>query len=221
MPSTIDDIRDKLSRTDKHIDELEREIEAFLNEEPYRSIANYDAETAKAFRDSWKNRGIPPKFRIVVGEVLYQLRSSLDHVAAALVVADGGSVRRQTAFPIFRSMKKPEDRANYRSAIKGIRRRRVRAIIRKYQPHTRRDQRWLETLRTMNNTDKHSALVLCVPIIQPRLKTETLLPDEGSVLTSDRIDVHEGTELAVPMFLGGDVIEVVNVQRRRPLCSVR
>lgn len=46
---------------------------------------------------------VPLTFSAIIGDVLYDLRSALDHLAWQLVIANGGTPNRDTAFPIYSS----------------------------------------------------------------------------------------------------------------------
>ena len=164
QPTPIDAIKAKLDRATQHIADLSSRLDTFLSEAPERELVDCDADAAKAFRDFHLNRPIPPEFGIVAGEVIHQLRSSLDHIACALHPKDGGTPTITSQFPIFSfEPTKPDDGRRYQNQIKGITRPAVLALIEHHQPYLRgNDRHWLVVLKTLSNTDKHRALIVNV-----------------------------------------------------------
>jgi hypothetical protein len=221
-PKTLSDVPevahlpDKLYRAKEHIAQLERELAIFENEAPYGPIVNDDPQRAKSFLDLWQNRRIPPRFSIIAGEVIYQLRSSLDHIHQALIRRDGGTRTTQTQFPIwtFKPVT-PKELRRYQAQVNGITRRKVLAAIKRHQPYTRRTRldgkQWLGIMNMMGNTDKHHAPISIVGVVDARLTQSKKLSNRFT-LTEDVRD--DGAPLAVPLPMGGDFVEVTHVERR-------
>src|ERR1700752_3278047 len=91
----------KLERANRRIDGLEGEIDTFLNEEANATLGYEDPEEAAAFRRQHDSRDVPLRFSVTAGEVLYHVRSSLDHLACDLIRRNGGGVTPQSQFPVF------------------------------------------------------------------------------------------------------------------------
>ena len=70
----VDDIRVKLDRACQHVDELDLKVEAFLNEEPNRTIVDCDEHTAPEFRERQRNRVVTRELSVITGEVIYFVR---------------------------------------------------------------------------------------------------------------------------------------------------
>jgi hypothetical protein len=87
----------------KHISELEREVETFLASEPYEIASKLD-NSGYYVADI---RCDPPiSISLIAGDVLFNLRAALDHLAYQLALANGTTdekVLRGTSFPIFDS----------------------------------------------------------------------------------------------------------------------
>ncbi len=219
MSTALTHIAAKLERADQHIVQLGTEAEAFSNETPHRELIDYDAEAAKAFKAFHLNRVVPARLSILTGEAIYQMRSSLDHLACALILKDGGTVTDGSQFPIFRfEPVKPENLGRYKRQIEGITRPAVLAAIEALQPHTRgdgRDFHWLQILKVLSNLDKHKTLITHVSVVQPRISHTSIFNNDTSLMVeSDAID--HGTEIVTAgrHRIFGDEVEVVNVQRR-------
>ena len=96
----FDGVDEKLRRAQRHISELRQSVEQFLEEPPNRFIADFDSPQEGEFRRFHESRQVPLAISVLAGEALYQLRSTLDHVAAVFVRKHGGTLTRQTQFPI-------------------------------------------------------------------------------------------------------------------------
>ena len=98
MPS-LDGVRAKLARANEHLARLESDTHAFLENEPYRFALEVDGHDyvvrIKASREP------PIELAIMLGDVLYNLRSSLDHLAWQLASLNG-KPPAGTEFPIFK-----------------------------------------------------------------------------------------------------------------------
>jgi hypothetical protein len=66
----------------------------------YRIVGKFDPETAKYVYRVYDLPTVDPEWTLEVGEILYQLRSALDHLTWQLVKRDGGTPNEQTQFPV-------------------------------------------------------------------------------------------------------------------------
>src|SRR2546423_840459 len=92
----------KLNRADETAKNLEAEIRAFLaeNPEPYRIVGELKNENKEYVFIAFGELVVPSRFAILFGEVMYQLRTALDHLLSALVHANGGAPNDRQQFPI-------------------------------------------------------------------------------------------------------------------------
>jgi hypothetical protein len=169
LSTPVEQIKEKLKRADEHLLHLERTLADFQDEAPYGAITNYDAEQAREFRDRWENRVIPPRFPVVAGEVLQQLRSSLTYLHVALIVRDGNVPDTRSQFPILSNEPTtPETLARYQAQVRGVRRPEVLAAIKRHQPYENGNS-WLSMLGAMTNIDKHEAVTLVAAFLESRI----------------------------------------------------
>lgn len=149
----------KLRRANTHHEALHEAIKAFNRSKPCSWADDRDLNTGEKY---WYVVGDPddPPGHIgpIVGDLLYNLRSALDHLAWQLVIVSGDTPDNRTAFPIF-SDQRLFDR--YGSPkLRGMRQDIRNAII-EHQPfhdpdHPKRQRlAWLEDL---GNIDKHRHL---------------------------------------------------------------
>jgi hypothetical protein len=227
--SPLDGINEKLNRADEHIKQLDIAIERFFGNGPNRTVADFDAESVEAFRRSHQDRTVPLPLSVIAGEILYHLRSSLDHLACLLILKDGGSPCLNSQFPIFRFRPtKKDDVRRYEGQIKGITRPNVLALIDESQPYqrtTERDRHPLAILKFLSNADKHRSLVLHVVVVRPSVQFTIAPvgnPDASTkarprlVIAGHAVDVvkveHELTaDVAFPKF--GDSLTNIDVAK--------
>ena len=81
----------KIERAQHHIVELDREIAKFLAQKPFRAVIEA-GETPSQRRLTYRVRVPVPKiFSVIIGDVLHNLRASLDLLACELVRLNGAS----------------------------------------------------------------------------------------------------------------------------------
>lgn len=90
----------KIKRARDHLARLKTELTRILDPTRYGFTFERDSETGKHV---YRVHGLPvlnDEWSVIVGEILYNLRSALDHLAWQLVLADGKTPGRSTQFPI-------------------------------------------------------------------------------------------------------------------------
>ncbi len=180
----LDGVRFKLTRAQEHADTLNEKITAFLERKPYLTGIDVNEDTWE-FTLTMKVRETPnPYWGVYVGDFLHNVRSALDHLMCALVLANGKRVTKQTQFPIFTD--------KYRFEVIGEPMMRgasseARAVIEELQPYHRLhpDEHPLEVLRVFSNKDKHQ--LLFGAIITPKELEQRVTEAFGS----HRIEVDE------------------------------
>ena len=146
----------KLERADEHIDKVDAAVEAFLKSEPYRIIVDEKSQPAKRIYGFDQIIDIPMSIPILAGEVLYQLRSTLDHLVWQMVLAAGNTPTRATAFPIANDSTEYES-PKCRRKVNGVPDR-AKKLIDDIEPyHGGNEDLWL--LGKLNNVDKHRLLL--------------------------------------------------------------
>jgi hypothetical protein len=148
----------------------------------------------------------PPRFGLVAGELLYQLRAALDNLVTDLVVASGGRLTRDHCFPININEGQWTD-ANVAKWLGGVLPEWV-AIIREYQPflykpETRR-RHPLFALAWLNNADKHRAIP-ARPIFMGSGRADITPTIPGSV---EKVDVAWPNTMMV-IHSGADVCRIL------------
>ena len=77
---------------------------AFIESGPYLFDAKHDSKSGTVQYVVSEAREIPTAFPLISGDILFNLRSALDHLAYQLVIVSGNRPDRHTAFPIFETV---------------------------------------------------------------------------------------------------------------------
>jgi hypothetical protein len=93
-------IRVKVERAKEHIRDLEAEVSSFLSTNPYMVGTKRDPQTRRLIYYLVSVRNPSPRISAIIGDVIHNLRSALDHLAYQLVLAGGARPSTQTYFPI-------------------------------------------------------------------------------------------------------------------------
>ena len=103
MPHPLDGCRTKIARASGHIENLQRDLKAFGDANPQKVRTEYDHKTRRLSVVFIDCKQFPTEFSIIIGEVLYQLRSTLDHLIWQLIVHNNAEPPSKSGFPIFTS----------------------------------------------------------------------------------------------------------------------
>lgn len=158
----------KVARARDHTDRLEALEAAFLRREPNK--VRFDDETeAPAILLRVVVEPVPIEFSMVAGDIVHNLRSALDYLAWELVLSEGQTPGRHTAFPIY--VKKTDFDKRVRNPPKG----RLSplegidpasdkfALVEWFQPYRHvgmgPNETMLAVLAALSNRDKHRGLL--------------------------------------------------------------
>jgi len=204
----------KLHRVDEHIDLLETEVNAYLEKNTGRELPNYDPTSEATFTIANENVVGDPRLGIITGEVLYQLRSTLDHIVCALVTASGNTPTKVSQFPIFSVEPTTKDDINrYNKHLAGINDADALAVIKGFQPYQQDAHQYVRysadmfaVLQALSNFDKHRALLLHVVKVNRRVRM-SLTDSQGltaHIETSDNEAGMRGLEDLAAMIPESD-----------------
>lgn len=151
-PDPLAGPRDKVARAREHLDTLEAAINQFLASKPYGTPHEFDAKSGLYLFKLEVRRDFPIRWGIIVGELLYDLRSALDQLLFQLFP---GGRPKQPIFPIY------DDEIDYlfhsRRVLKGIAPE-AQDLIQAFQPYHAGDGAQDHTLFVLNavrNADTH------------------------------------------------------------------
>jgi hypothetical protein len=156
-------VRAKLGRAEEHRRALDELFARYLQAEPYSILFEFDPLSGwHTFR--WRVQEEPPleELALIFGDILGNLRATLDYLIWQLVLANGTKPGRQTGFPIVK--RKKDWPVQGGAALKGVPEEWA-GLIEAMQPFQRFDQPELHPLAIlehMNNINKHRFLPVAV-----------------------------------------------------------
>lgn len=164
MSHPLDGVWEKIARANHHLDALNEEWRDFVNDERNEFLAPFEVDPQSGWHLSKVGEFHPPlvRYRVIMGEVFYQLRSALDHLAWALIKANHRRpIEGTAAFPI-RVWPPYSIPFHTLDSVKGIRRAAI-DIIEECQPYaagnrTSAEAHFLALLKSFSDVDKHRTL---------------------------------------------------------------
>lgn len=164
-PNPLSGVCEKLIRADENIRNLDREVTGFFEASVYPVIPHRDKETTLKAIEYHRNREIPIRFSVLVGEIAHHLRGILDHLVWLL---SSEKARRShpkwPAFPIYEKRPISKDEiTSYERKVEGVGSVTALALIEELQPYNCSDpvDSPLLIIHKMDIIDKHQELVLC------------------------------------------------------------
>jgi hypothetical protein len=157
MSSSSDGIRAKLERAKQHILDFERAKKAFIDAKPYRLRLKHDRKTG-----IWEHRidaleSVPFSLSVIAGDVVHNLRATLDYLVYELIRANGARPADNCGFPVFQAARTYRCKGAFRAKVKGMGRNAIKAI-RLLKPY-KRGNRSLWILHRLDIIDKHRLLL--------------------------------------------------------------
>jgi hypothetical protein len=211
----------KIHRAQEHLDVLNQIAEWWFQTHPYRVGENLDAKSGLKEIAVFADDQPPARLALVAGDVIQNLRSSLDHLVGEIArFASGGylmpKVEQALQFPITTS--KGKFRAERRRGRLGCVPPRVQAAIHRLQPYRSRDameRHPLFVLQELSNIDKHRRLPLLLSVISSISydKIHVVSPSHfevlgGGLFVDKAVLVRMNPDAQVEMDLGAIGVEI-------------
>ena len=143
----------------KHIHDLNAAVRSFLDSKPYKVATKRNPDTRQLIYYVASAEPIPTSFATITGDVLNNLRSSLDHLAQQLYLVGTESAngyRDKTSFPIAETAKK--FKAGLLGKVQGMKQDACNAIC-ALEPYQGGQGADLWPFHRLNNIDKHRLIV--------------------------------------------------------------
>jgi len=245
----FDGARAKLERAREQLQSLQAEFQAFLQTEHHAVDVVFDAETGVKTAVYRIIRHFPIRWAVIIGEIIHDIRSALDHAIYELTVMEQGHPLDGTEFPVFDDEpkyflvnKKGEPvKGGGLYKVRGVNTK-AKAIVKDLQPfefrktHAAHEQPIVTLLHELNIIDKHRTLNLCrqrmqgfgwraVRDIHP---IEFTMPlgklEDGTVLGRWKPAMSPGNEVDMEFHIVIDVAfdnaaPILNGQRVIPICE--
>jgi hypothetical protein len=158
--ATLDGVWAKLARAEEHLITLADAIKAFITRDPQPfglSIPKFDPSTGWHTVYAIVDEDPPERLGVILGDVLHNTRSALDHLVWQLVILNGKEPGRHNAFPVAKT--EGAWRAAQERQLAGVAEAHLK-VIEKAQPFQvdDPDRSPLAWLQYLSNTDKHQVV---------------------------------------------------------------
>ncbi|MBI4307483.1 MAG: hypothetical protein HY684_01585 [Chloroflexi bacterium] len=166
---SLDGPKAKVMWADAHFKAFDRASKRFVKRYSNSVIFQVDPKTREKV---WTFHGVinplPPEFSLRIGDILYNLRSALDHLVWQLVLANRGNPTKVNEFPIYGGPSicdSPRKRfgSEGRKTLSGVGKEAI-ALIEGLQPCNCGDLVLMD-FDALSNTDKHQHLTLTTIIV--------------------------------------------------------
>jgi hypothetical protein len=158
----------KLNRARLHYSSLQIEIAAWFQRRPYGVFGEFEPKTSRYVFRIRMFEGVPEGWGVLIGDIVHNARSALDHLAWQLVIVGGGTPTKSTVFPILENPFAWQGGSGV-GRLAGAHSEHI-ALVESFQPYHRADLygwSWLGSARAdplallahLDNTDKHRVLI--------------------------------------------------------------
>jgi len=217
MESALAATTEKMKWAREHTRELATLTNAWLKANPYELRSDfYPDVNVVAVTIATENP--PLRFGVMAGNIVYQLRSILDHLVCQLVVANGQEPTSVNQFPVYTPDRKVIknaahfDQVTRDGVLLGVREEH-RAAIELFQPYHRQD--WathpLAVLQRLNNIDKHNLLLAAAHRGDPNHPTYLTVGTPATAEDVSSVDLVALLSLASGRLYQGAVVAVYEV----------
>ena len=163
--TNFDGINAKITRAGDQISLLKAEMDKFsadIRQSIHHEVHEDSGEQVWVFRGATPYA--PVEWSIRIGEILYNLRSALDHLVWQMVLANGQIPGRHNQFPIVKNESGWQQVTTKRNVLEGVSPS-VKSTVKRLQPYTGGvnltfDVSAFGTLHSLCNIDKHRHLNL-------------------------------------------------------------
>jgi hypothetical protein len=205
-PNAWQGIGAKIERAKEHLRDLESEVRRFFEANPYQVVVSEQPATGDLVYRVHVVAPPPLRLSTIIGDIIHNLRASLDHLVWQLVRANGGTPNKQTEFLISESLSDFE--ANAPRRLKGVSAAALQ-LIKEMKPYKGGDD-LLSRLHQLDIIDKHKLLI---PIGSAH---RNVIIDFGRMLPNSTISMPVALRPAdrqYPLEDGAEVYRVMKAAR--------
>lgn len=194
--------RAKIARALELLLQFDDELHNYMDADPIRFQRQIQPDGETMVIALQVTEPAPLNLSLLVGEITHQMRSALDHLAYALVLAAGNTPTRRTAFPVLTI--RPAGGLRIDGGVSSA----AMAVIEEFQPYQRMDATAhpLHLLTELWNIDKHRHLHLTA-LFAIGTHVFVGMPD-GSAMVGGQFQttaVGDDGALGVFRFEGGEI----------------
>jgi hypothetical protein len=167
VEDNIAPIQDRISRAKEHLEAVKGELVGYYNSDPCRLSGQFKPDPdGRRGSGEWHEgelAPLPARLNTLIGELLHDSRSALDHLAWQLVLHNGGQPTGATNFPILKvAPTSDKQRKRPLPNLAGGASKAARALIDAAQPYQLGDgyaEHPLWVLHQLWNIDKHRHVI--------------------------------------------------------------
>jgi hypothetical protein len=112
MTDPLSSVQDRFDRAQEHFETTKTRLRDYYAENPYVIYGNTDFYANAATERVLYAEAPNERFNTIIGEMLHNLRSALDHLARVFVKTNGGDARKRFTFPALDPVHLPTADAN-------------------------------------------------------------------------------------------------------------
>lgn len=146
----------KIDRANRHVHEIESEIRAFKNRNPFGLYCEEEPGSGDLVYKISIKEDVPILLSAPIGDCIHNLRAAFDIVACQIVTLGNGRVSSQTQFPIFSSSKK--FRSKVGRNLQGASQAAI-SVVERLQPYQGEHNQALWAIHRLDILDKHRMII--------------------------------------------------------------
>ncbi len=201
----------KLARARKHLDDLRAAIVAFLATQPYEVMREEEISSGDLVYKLRTCHEVPGDLSLIIGDVLHNLRSALDHLAWRLVELNNKTPNRNTQFVICANQTAFQNRVA-QGALREMSQT-ARTFIENLHPYRGGDD-ILWQLNELENIDKHRLLLVTGNAFNSLgLAWKFTAPGKPDTSITLPLDMRP-TDRSFPLHQGAEVLRVNKAARQ-------
>jgi hypothetical protein len=158
--ASLEPVRTRLDWARRYAVELKEATDAFMGDGKGGTAVDYHQDNAagRIHVTVHLPHGLPTDFARIIGGAFHELRAAFDNLAYQLVLANGATPTKRTAFPVLPSCDEGKFEALSRQRLKGMSET-ARRTVERMQPFNEWPERPKDTvlwlIDELNNIDKH------------------------------------------------------------------
>lgn len=207
--ASLDSVRQKIIRAAEHCKSLEAEATRYFSANPGEVVTEEEPHSHRIVLKFSERIPVPVAVPLIIGDVLQNLRSSLDYLVWELVLAAKNNPGDKHMFPICNSIEAFEGQLK-RGRLDGVAPEAI-AEIKGLQPYHHgqdKEKAPIRVLETFTNINKHRRILVTV-LAAHYARTEFIGTQTGHSVQSSLTPRYHDAEIAIsPEPVLGDMMEV-------------
>lgn len=211
----LDGAYKRVKRAEEHLADLDIQINILSQEmkesivtnsqpSPFPVPEGYKRETIETFKI--KIPKVPDIVGILIGEIVYNLRSALDYLVYELARLDSGTIQQRTQFSI-------EDTKDifwgrHLCNLKGLSDKHI-AVIELLQPYS--GCNWTKLIRDLSDPDKHRKLTIITNIA--RFNINVIDPSTKSNTVNQPMNMDNSASFQIKFRAGTSIVDIDTLKK--------